>query len=281
MKFTYHSHSNFCDGKNTLDEMVLSAIEKGLTHYGFSSHAPVPFANNFAIKQDEVQKYLQQCQMLKEQYQDKIKLYVSMEFDYITDIIEDINSQASDYNLDYIIASVHMVRSKDTNNMWFIDGSKQQTYDDELQSVFGGNIRKGVETFFEQTNAMIKNVKPDIIGHFDKIKMHNHERYFSENNKWYEDLVMQTLESIRENHKTIIEINTRGLYKGRFNDYYPSRKWLKRINEMKIPVTISTDCHNVTEIDSLFAEAWKMLSDEGLKEIWYYEDKWKPAALLV
>jgi histidinol-phosphatase (PHP family) len=42
IKSSYHVHSSYCDGKNSLEEMALSAIAKNFTHLGFSSHAPVP-----------------------------------------------------------------------------------------------------------------------------------------------------------------------------------------------------------------------------------------------
>ncbi|MDR1846923.1 MAG: histidinol-phosphatase [Bacteroidales bacterium] len=277
LKFAYHTHSIFCDGKNSLKEMVLAALEKGLTHYGFSSHAPVPFENGFAIRKEQTQAYLQQCRKLKEEYKNRIRLYTSMEFDYITGIVEDAAERAKGYNLDYVIASVHSVSAEINGEraMWFIDGGKQDVYDEGLERVFGGDIRKGVEAFFSQTCDMIRNVQPDIVAHLDKIKMHNRNRYFHEDDKWYEDLVMQTLEVISKSPKTVIEVNTRGLYKGRADDYFPSRKWLKHIRKMNIPITISTDCHNVTEIDNLFAETWQMLSALGFKHIWYYEDEWK------
>ena len=43
---------------------------------------------------------------------------------------------------------------------------------------------------------MMLTQKPDIIGHFDKIKMHNQDRYFSEDEPWYRDLVMELLDTI-------------------------------------------------------------------------------------
>ena len=69
-RFKLHSHSWFCDGKNTLEEMVLAAIEKGLYCFGFSAHAPVPFENNFALKIEDQESYLQQTRSLKEKYAD-------------------------------------------------------------------------------------------------------------------------------------------------------------------------------------------------------------------
>ena len=34
-----HTHTVFCDGKNTVDEMVESAIKLGMKTLGFSGHA--------------------------------------------------------------------------------------------------------------------------------------------------------------------------------------------------------------------------------------------------
>ena len=34
----FHTHTTFCDGKNTPEEMVLAAIEKGMPRIGFSGH---------------------------------------------------------------------------------------------------------------------------------------------------------------------------------------------------------------------------------------------------
>ena len=38
IKTNYHTHSTFCDGKNTPEEMVLKAIEDNFDILGFSSH---------------------------------------------------------------------------------------------------------------------------------------------------------------------------------------------------------------------------------------------------
>ena len=34
-----HTHSTYCDGKDTLEEMILSAIEQGFQSVGFSGHS--------------------------------------------------------------------------------------------------------------------------------------------------------------------------------------------------------------------------------------------------
>ncbi|MDD2288036.1 MAG: histidinol-phosphatase [Bacteroidales bacterium] len=275
LKFNYHSHSSFCDGKNTLEEMVISAIEKKLSYFGFSAHSPVPFENDFALKEEDIKAYLDETIRLKEKYKDEIKLFTSMEFDYIPGLCENLRQKAKEYNLDYIISSVHLVVG---NGLWFIDGSKQESFDKGLEECFSGDIKKGVKAFYSQTNEMITKEKPDIIGHFDKVKMHNKDRYFLEDEAWYEALVLESLNLIKENN-IICEINTRGLYKGRSKDYFPQRRWIKEMAKLRIPITISTDSHNKDEVDKLFAECWEDIKQLGHKEVWYFDGTWKTISL--
>lgn len=276
LKFNYHSHSTFCDGKNTLEEMALSAIERGMQYFGFSAHSPVPFKNDFGLPTSEIDNYLNETKRLKKIYEDKIKLFTSMEFDYIPKISEDIRERAEKYNLDYIISSIHLVSSE--NGLWFIDGSKQESYDKGLIECFGGDIKKAVKAFYSQTNEMISKINPNILGHFDKVKMHNKDRYFKEDEPWYRDLVMESIDLMKQNN-TICEINTRGLYKGRSNDYFPQTPWIKALAQKQVRVTISTDCHKADEVDKLFVECSNHLKDCGHKDIWYFDESWKPIAL--
>ena len=276
LKFNYHSHSTFCDGKNTLEEMALSAIERGMQYFGFSAHSPVPFKNDFGLPTSEIDNYLKETKRLKKKYEDKIKLFTSMEFDYIPKISEDIRERAEKYNLDYIISSIHLVSSE--NGLWFIDGSKQEIYDKGLIECFGGDIKKAVKAFYSQTNEMISKINPNILGHFDKVKMHNKDRYFKEDEPWYRDLVMESIDLMKQNN-TICEINTRGLYKGRSNDYFPQTPWIKALAQKQVRVTISTDCHKADEVDKLFVECSNHLKDCGHKDIWYFDESWKPIAL--
>ena len=39
----FHIHTTFSDGKCTPEELVLLALEKGMTHIGFSDHSYTPF----------------------------------------------------------------------------------------------------------------------------------------------------------------------------------------------------------------------------------------------
>ena len=262
--FNLHTHSYFSDGKSTPEEVVLEAINQGMKVLGFSDHSPVPFENSFAIKNDEVQNYISTIKSLKEQYQDQIDIYCSMEMDFIPGIVKDFKKTKEELSLDYMIGSVHLV-GNDINKLWFIDGSKVETYDEGLFNYYNGDIKKGVKTFFHQYNEMIETEEFDIVGHFDKIKMHNRDRYFTENEKWYRDLLMETLTLIKEK-SLIVEVNTRGIYKKRSEDFYPSTWILPIMCEMNIPVVISSDSHKSEELTLCFKEAEDALKTAGYKE---------------
>lgn len=268
--FNLHTHSNFSDGKTSAEEVVTEAINQGLKILGFSDHSPVPFTNSFAIKNEDVHNYIATIKSLKEKYKDKIDIYCSMEMDFIPGIVKDFKKTKEELGLDYMIGSVHLV-GNDIDRLWFIDGSKWETYDEGLNNFYGGDIKKGVKTFFYQYNEMIETEEFDIVGHFDKIKMHNRDRYFHEEDKWYRDLLMETLTLIKEK-SLIVEVNTRGIYKKRSTDFYPSTWVLPTMREMNIPVVISSDAHLPSELTLCFKEAEEALKAAGYKETMCFKD---------
>lgn len=265
--FNLHTHSNFCDGKGDPEEYILSAIEKGFHTLGFSSHAPVPFENNFAIRNDaELLRYCKTIRELAVKYTGQISVYLALEIDFIDGISREFSEYKNSCNLDYTIGSVHLVRNAAREGLWFIDGSKSETYDQGLQDVFGGDVRAGITTYYEQVKKMLITQKPDILGHFDKIKMHNKGRYFRENEPWYRDLVIDLLETIIKTG-VIVEVNTRGIYKKRCEDLYPGVWILKEMKNKNIPVTLSTDAHHPSEIDGYYDETIDILKVIGYQSL--------------
>jgi histidinol-phosphatase (PHP family) len=188
--------------------------------------------------------------------------------DYIEGVTGDFRLTREKFRLDYQIGSVHLVRNGSDENLWFIDGSKVESYDRGLKEVFGGDVRKAVTAYYDQLNTMITTQKPDIIGHFDKIKMHNKGRYFQENDSWYRNLVMDTLDNIRRTG-SIVEVNTRGIYKKRSDDLYPGTWVLEHMNTFGIPVTLSADAHDPAEIDGYYPETMEILKNTGFKSLMF------------
>jgi histidinol-phosphatase (PHP family) len=218
-------------------------------------------------------EYFSTIRSLGEKYKSQINILLSLEIDFIPGITIDFNDFIKAGNLDYTIGGVHQVRNMEKENLWFIDGSKQETYDDGLQKLFKGHIRNGVEAYYNQICEMVATQKPDIIAHLDKIKMHNKNRYFTEEEGWYKDLVWKTLKFIAAESDCIIEVNTRGLYKKRSDTFFPGPAILEQIHHLKIPITLNADAHQPHELSRYYEEALKLLREIGFKEMVCFDKK--------
>ena len=270
--FNLHTHSIYSDGKSQPREIVEEAARQGLTTLGFSEHSPLSFDNNFSVKEANMPRYVAEIAQLKEEYKDKIDIYCGLEADYITGTSEHFAVTKEKYHLDYLIGGVHLVgQSANPDEIWFIDGPKWEVYDEGLQKFFDGDIRRAVRRFFEQSNEMIENEPFDIIAHFDKIKMHNRDRYFHEDEPWYRKLALETLDLIRQKG-LVMEINTRGIYKKRYNGFYPSLWLMEEACKMHIPAIISADAHHFSEITLEFAAAEEALKKAGYNSVVNFKD---------
>jgi len=71
--------------------------------------------------------------------------------------------------------------------------------------------------------------------------------FFSQEDPWYKDLVQESLQLIKEKN-IVLEINTRGIYKGRFDDFFPGILILQKALEIDIPLMLNTDAHTTGDL---------------------------------
>ncbi len=248
------------------EKYVHKAMELGFTSLGFTEHSPLPFPNSFSLEEKNIESYILETNKLKEKYNDQLKIFRALEMDYIPEISEDFDYWKKQCRTDYLIGSVHLVKPPNDNGLWFTDGSKYEIYDLGLNELFSGDIRKAVKAYYHQMNEMISTQMFDIVGHVDKIKMHNKGRYFREDEPWYQKLIDECLELISEKG-LIVEVNTRGNYKKRFPGLFPDGITLQKVKKLNIPVIISSDAHKPEEINMGFNEAESKLLEYGFKEV--------------
>ena len=113
MLTNYHTHSVFCDGKDTPEEMALAAIEKGFDVLGFSGHGYTNRDSSFCMQ--DLDGYISTVRGLQSKYADKIQIYLGVE--------EDMIHPANRKDYDYIISSSHYVL-KD-GKYYSVDGSPE------------------------------------------------------------------------------------------------------------------------------------------------------------
>jgi histidinol-phosphatase (PHP family) len=261
----FHTHTNFCDGSAHPEKYVKKAISRRFRALGFSAHAPLPIENSWSLKQEKAPEYCALIGQLREKYREKIEIYLSMEIDYIPGMTKDFAAMKEVFNLDYTLGGIHLVKNPENHEIWFIDGPVGN-YDNGLKTIFKSDIKLAVKTYFNQLNQMIKTQNPDIVAHFDKIKMNNRNRYFNEKDPWYRALIEETVWLIKQ-QGCIAEVNTRGLYTGKYKDFYPGTWVLQLCCSQGVPLCISADAHRPWEISWFFKKAERVLKKTGYKSI--------------
>jgi histidinol-phosphatase (PHP family) len=262
----YHSHSLFCDGKAAPEEYVHAAIEKNFPAWGFSSHGPVPFPTVWNMKAERLDEYISVIAALRDQYKEEIEVYGGLELDYIEGRAPYKVADLKSKGLDFIIGSVHYFSHYPDGTAFCFDG-KPEAFFQGLETVYRNDFRKAVMDYFSRVRTMLGENTPDIIGHFDKIKMHSTIRpYVDEHENWYRKEIEDSLDVAKEKG-CILEANTRGLYKHDPPLLYPSAWILKRALEKDIPVMMNADAHLPSDADKGFEAAAEILMGLGFKTL--------------
>ena len=74
-----HTHTTFCDGSASAEELVKEAIEKGFVSLGFSGHAYAPYGLSYCIRDEEA--YVAEIKRLKKKYEKELEIYLGIEED--------------------------------------------------------------------------------------------------------------------------------------------------------------------------------------------------------
>ena len=99
VKSNVHTHTVFCDGRDTPREMAEEALRRGFCSLGFSSHSPIPYESSWGMRDE--QGYLQEIASLKEEYRGRLEIACGIEWD--------LDSAIDPGRYDYTISSVHQI----------------------------------------------------------------------------------------------------------------------------------------------------------------------------
>lgn len=242
--YNFHSHTQFCDGRYTMEEMVKAAITAGMRYWGFSPHSPILFPSPCNMSMESVDIYLSEVKRLKEIYGNCINLYTSMEIDYIGDEWGPAVDYFQNLPLDYRIGSVHFIPSE--HGMIDVDG-KVESFKLKMRDHFHDDIRYVVDTFYDQSEKMLQAGGFDIIGHFDKIG-YNASCYSPgiEDEPWYKARVNDLIDLIIEKN-VVVEINTKAWEQAQ--RIFPKECYLKRLAENHVTMVVNSDAHYTEKVN--------------------------------
>jgi len=267
MKTNYHTHTIFCDGKNSAEEMVLSAIEKNIDILGFSAHTMYPFASTWHIPCQNYSAYTAEIERLKKKYRDSITILTGFEADFVYPLSTPDKARYAPFGADYLISSVHY----SSGGAFSIDANVQEVTDG-LVRYYNGNGKQLVLDYYKAVREMILSCDFDIIGHIDVIRKRNGIlKFFDEQADWYKNEIEQTAEAAGKRN-VIAEINTGGIARGAMDDLYPSADFLAMLNANKVPIMINSDAHTTSGIDHSFDRAAESAKKAGYTQTVYLRD---------
>lgn len=264
-KMNFHTHTTYCDGKESAENMVLAAIEKGFTRLGFSGHSYTAYDESYCMKKEEVSKYIEEVRALKEKYKHQIEIFCGVEQDY--------GSNYTTEPFDYVIGSVHAVEK---NGIYYSVDDTASEFQRSVDEGFGGDVYAFIEEFYRCEANVVEKTNADIIGHFDLItKFNENHEFFDPENKRYHDAAMEALCTLVKYEKPF-EINTGGMYRGLRSKPYPSIDLLKELYQRGAKVMLSSDSHDGKSIGYQFEMVTKVIKEIGFDRVTIFgEDGFK------
>lgn len=272
LKTNYHTHSNYSDGVAKLENLVEKAIDANFSIIGFTDHSPVPFKSEWNMKFEKLDSYFHEIERLKSKYKNQILILKSLEIDFFENK-NFIKNFKKDFNLDYSLGSVHYLpKFFEDGTILNIDKHKY-IFKKAIKELYLNNVKNLVKEYYYNINLMIQNDTPDIIAHLDLVNKFNEESYFfNSNEKWYKNLITETLELIKQKG-SIIEINCRSKYLKILNNYSPEKAIINQIKNFNIPITINGDIHSPKEFENYWENTLFYLKNITFEHLTIIDDK--------
>ncbi len=252
-----HTHNTFCDGKNTVREMIDEAVRLGFPSIGISSHAYTgyPF-DECGIKKEKVEEYFNTVLSLKEEYRGRISVFLGLELESRT---EGEKRPGIEQRLDYTIGSVHLFR-KD-GRFISVDNTPEEW--EEALSLYNGDTLALIESYLEELASFAEESPFDIVGHYDLYTKFNEKRHlFDEEDKAYRALALKYIDRIAETGK-ICEINTGAMSRGWRSVPYPAFFLLEEMRKKNVRIIINSDAHSASALAFGYDTAHRLALDAG------------------
>lgn len=256
-----HTHTAYCDGKNTPREIISYAIDKKFLSIGFSGHSYVPFDEASSMSLERTKQYKNELTLLKHEYENIIKIYIGIEYDLHS------NVDISEY--DYSIGAMHYFKFGD--DYFAVDGNAEYTQM-VINNFFHGDAMKFVKAYYEGLTHLTDHGKIDILAHIDLVtKNLDRIKLFDDASKIYLSYAFEAINALK-GRVPFFEVNTGAMARGYRNSPYPSLLLTKELRRQGYRAIISTDCHDALKLDYKYNDAVELLRLCGFKERYILTD---------
>ena len=269
--FSYHSHTTFSDGRNSIREMIRRAKEIGFTELGISDHLIVHknmfqcecwkymqsdrashvYNNNFKDILPAFQRHCEEIRKIAKEENFKVLVGYEVDFFPYDGWLEELKEFISNLDVDYLHSGNHFFcddKYENIINMTFI---KNFVTDKTL-------LNEYIIRHFDTLRQCVESKMFDFLAHIDYVRRYCGEVY-QPNLYWDEkNAVLNALEQ----NNVALEISTKGLR--RINDFYPDALLLDAVSERNIAMLINDDAHYTSELGADFDKAEQALKNHGI-----------------
>jgi len=227
-----HVHTVLSDGSDRAEDVVLSAIDKGIKVLGFSDHSHLPGVD-WSLSIEEEQQYRVLIKELREKYKDQIDIYCGIE--------QDALSGPADAFYDYAIGSAHAVKAGD--GIVWADGDEKLVIE-AVNKYYDGDFYSYAEAYYDGIAKVFDITGCDIVGHFDLLtKFNEGNKTFDTSNPRYVKAWKKAADKLISQNM-IFEINTGAISRGYRLTPYPSNEIIKYLADKNAPMILCSDSHD-------------------------------------
>jgi histidinol-phosphatase (PHP family) len=265
MKTCFHTHSNFSDGKVSVDQIIQAAIDHGFERVALTDHGPVPFPSAWNMPYDKISSYLSELDKAKEKFSNKITVLKGFEADYLPGLKQ--ITFLRQFGVDVIVGSVHYVGKFPDGTAFNIDKSSD-VFTRGLKEIYNDDIQRFARDYYTLVCQMLVEDKPDIVAHLTLLEKYNKRLggIINTEEKWYRDLVKMSLHFIKISN-SVMEINARSYYRGLADEFVPDLWTVKEARKLGIEITIDGDVHSPDDFGKYWQDAVDFVHAAGYDHV--------------
>lgn len=258
-----HSHTYYSKHAiGSVDELARASIAAGVNILTITDHAPFPVDADNRLLASELDRYFDDIEQARMDYEGQITILRGLEFDYMPGAEAFTRDLLARYPLDFAIGSVHYVEvpGEPMVKVWELPRLAAEAF---------------LDRYFANLEGLVACGLFDAVGHADTLLRSLPEDVFL---RRFEPLLAPLVRS-----GMAFELNASGLRKSSLAPLtgqevqglwsYPSQSLVPSLIALDVPFTIGSDTHAPKDAGAGVAELMSMLRPLGLGRISYYQGR--------